>query len=599
MSAVAVAPPQVRWDLSSLFSGLDDPRLASVWSDLGTRADAFAAQYRGRVSALTAPELAGALEIYAFLSADANKPINYASLVYSCQSNDAAVGAFLAEQMEQASEFSVKLIFFELELQDLPASRADSLVADPVLAPYRHYLGVVRQFSPHKLSEPQEVILEETANTGCRAWVRFYEEMLASHVFRILKPGDSEVTELSEPETMALLREPNRELRQAAADSLTTGMEELERSFCFAYNTLLQDKRVGDRLRNHPYAEHSRHLANELQKETVDLVVEMCRANYGLVERFYNRKRGLLGLEELTHIDRYAPLFESKELKSWDEGRQMVVDAFSSFHSELGARADEFFTQNWIDAEPRTGKQGGAFCSYNTPDTHPVVFLNYLNKLDDVMTLAHELGHGAHASFSRQQNYFNFHGTLPLAELASTFGEMLVFERIVADASDRDKTALYAEKIEGIFATVFRQAALFSFEVRAHNARREEGEVAAEQFGEIWQEELQKMFGNSITLGEQHRRWWMMIGHFFFAPFYVYAYSFGELLALSLYQAAKRGGPEFAERYIELLKKGGSETPEQLMAFVGVDINSRAFWQGGFDAIEGFVVEFERLSAAL
>lgn len=548
---------------------------------------------------MTASELADALAAYADLSADANKPINYASLVYSCQSNDAAVGAFLAEQMEHASELSVKLLFFELELQDLPEAKAESLSNDPALASYRHYLGVVRQFSPHKLSEPQEVILEETANTGCRAWVRFYEEMLASHVFRILKPGETEVTEQSEPETIALLRDENRAMRQAAADSLTQGMEELERSICFAYNTLLQDKRVGDRLRNHPYAEHSRHLANELKKETVDLVVEMCHANYGLVERFYHKKRPLLGLEELTHIDRYAPLFESKEKKSWEEGRSMVVNAFTSFHPELGARADEFFSSNWIDAEPRNGKQGGAFCSYNTPDTHPVVFMNYLCKLDDVMTLAHELGHGAHASFSRTQNYFNFHGTLPLAELASTFGEMLVFERIVADATERDKTALYAEKIESIFATVFRQAALFSFEVRAHNARRDEGEVSAERFGDIWQEELQRMFGTSIKLGEQHRRWWMMIGHFFFAPFYVYAYSFGELLALSLYQAAKKGGAEFAARYIDLLKKGGSETPEELMAFVGVDINSREFWQGGFDAIESFVTEFERLSGAL
>ncbi len=599
MSATAIAPPQVRWDLTSLFSGLDDPRLATVWSDLGVQADDFGAKYRGQVSSLSPLALAEALGVYANISANASKPINYASLVYSCQSNDAAVGAFLAQQMEEASELSVKLLFFELELQDLLPAKADHLASDPALGEYQHYLGLVRLFSPHKLSEPQEIILEETANTGCRAWVRFYEEMLASHVFRILKPGDTQETEQSEPETMAQLREPDRALRKAAGDSLTLGMSELERSFCFAYNTLLQDKRVGDRLRSHPYAEHSRHLANELQKETVDLVVEMCRANYGLVERFYHRKRPLLGLDELTHIDRYAPLFESKAKKSWDEGREMVVEAFSAFHPELGSKADEFFTQNWIDAEPRTGKQGGAFCSYNTPDTHPVVFMNYLCKLDDVMTLAHELGHGAHASFSRQQNYFNFQGTLPLAELASTFGEMLVFEKIVAGASDRDKTALYAEKIESIFATVFRQAALFSFEVRAHNSRREEGEVSAEQFGDIWQEELQKMFGSSITLGEQHRKWWMMIGHFFFAPFYVYAYSFGELLALSLYQAAKRGGEAFADRYIELLKKGGSETPEQLMAFVGVDLNSREFWQGGFDAIEGFVAEFERLSSSL
>jgi oligoendopeptidase F len=304
----------------------------------------------------------------------------------------------------------------------------------------------------------------------------------------------------------------------------------------------------------------------------------------------------LLGLPELTHVDRYAPLHDSAETKSWEDGKAIVLDSFGSMSSVLRDRAAEFFDQEWIDAEPRKGKQGGAFCNYNTPDTHPVVFMNYQNKLDDVMTLAHELGHGVHASLSRGQSYLNYQGTLPLAELASTFGEMLVFERIVKDASPADQLALYAEKVEGVFATVFRQAALYHFEMRAHEARRTEGELSAEDFGEIWQEELTRMFGDSVIMGEQHKKWWMMIGHFFFAPFYVYAYSFGELLALSLYAKAKGEGEEFVERYIEMLSRGGSQSPQELMDYVGVDLNSREFWQGGFDAIERLVGEFERLS---
>jgi oligoendopeptidase F len=263
----------------------------------------------------------------------------------------------------------------------------------------------------------------------------------------------------------------------------------------------------------------------------------------------------------------------------------------------LQARAREFFDKGWIDAEPRKGKQGGAFCSYNTPDTHPVVFQSYLNKQDDVMTLAHELGHGVHASFSREQSYFNFHGTLPLAELASTFGEMLVFESLVREASLKDRLAMYADKIEGVFATVFRQSAMFAFEQRMHIERRGQGELTPERFGEIWQEEMQAMFGNSVKLGEQHRMWWSYVGHFIFAPFYVYAYSFGELLVLSLYQMAKQEGPGFADKYVKLLKLGGSKSPTDLMKSVGVDLHAETFWQGGFAAMEKLVSEFERLWA--
>jgi oligoendopeptidase F len=391
---------------------------------------------------------------------------------------------------------------------------------------------------------------------------------------------------------------PDRELRQAAADAFTEGLKEMERVLVFTYNNLIQDKAVSDRLREYGYPEQSRHKANELDKETVDLVVSMCRENYSLVERFYKVKREILGLPELTHIDRYAPLFDAEEPVSWEEARRIVLEAFGQFSEEVEARAREFFDKNWIDAEPRKGKRGGAFCAYNTPDTHPVMFQSYMNLADDVMTLAHELGHGVHASLSRSQSYFNFHGTLPLAELASTFGEMLVFEKLVAGATERDQLALYASKIEGIFATIFRQAAMFSFERRCHHARREEGELTPEQFGDIWQEEIQAMFGSSVKLGEQHRSWWSYVSHFVSVPFYVYAYSFGELLVLSLYQRAKREGPSFAGKYVELLRLGGSRSPQDLMSTVDVDLKSREFWQGGFDALESLVAEFERLWSA-
>ncbi|MGV3614580.1 MAG: M3 family oligoendopeptidase [Fimbriimonas sp.] len=598
MATQDVAPPQVRWDLSALFSSMDDPRIEATWEEAMRRADALETNYRGKIDSpdLDAATLAAAIRDIEALYNEVAKPMGYASLLFSTDTGDPAVGAFLQKQRERGTALSVKTMFFELELQAADNALIDGLIEDAALAPYRHYIETTRVYSPFRLSEKEEIVLEETANTGSRAWVRLFEELTGNHLFRLTMP-DGEVQEVTEQEVLAQLRNADRAVRQAAADSLTTGLKELERVLVFNYNNLLQDKAVEDRLRGYEYPEQGRHLSNELDRETVDLVMRLCREHYGLVARFYNIKREILGLPELTHIDRYAPLFQSEGVVTWEQAQTMVLDAFGEFSGEMRTRAGEFFDKNWIDAEPRKGKRGGAFCAYNTPDTHPVVLQSYLNKMDDVMTLAHELGHGVHASLSRDQSYLNFHGTLPLAELASTFGEMLVFERLVADASPKDKLALYAEKIEGVFATVFRQAAMFTFEQRCHTTRRAEGELTPERFGDIWQEEMQAMFGDSVKLGEQHRMWWTYVGHFIFAPFYVYAYSFGELLVLSLYQMAKAEGPGFADKYIEVLRLGGAKSPKELMAIVGVDLASEAFWRGGFDAMEKLVAEFERLWA--
>lgn len=592
-----LAPPAVRWDLSALFSGIDDPRIEATWKEAIDRAKAFEAKFRGKLNSpnLDAKTLSGAIREAEDILRIASKPQNYAQLLFTCDTGDAKLGAFMQKQMEKGSELSVILMFAQLELQEADEAVIAPLLDDPEVSTYRHYIRVVRAFKDHMLSEKEEVLLEETANTGSRAWQRLHDEVVSNHVFKLSNPETGSTEELSESETLDRLRHPSRAMRQAAADALTAGLAEMQRVLAFTFNNLLQDKNVEDRLRRYQYPEQSRHMANELDKETVDLVISLCKEHYGLVERFYNVKREILGLPELTHIDRYAPLFESKEQVSWDRARDIVLSSFGAFSETLEARAREFFDKRWIDAEPRKGKSGGAFCSYNTPDTHPVVFQSYMNKMDDVMTLAHELGHGVHASLSRAQTYFNFHGTLPLAELASTFGEMLVFERLVSEAGHDEKLALYAEKIEGIFATVFRQAAMFSFERRCHVKRRGDGEMSADDIGQMWHEELQAMFGDSVKLGEQHRLWWSYVSHFISVPFYVYAYSFGELLVLSLFQMAKAEGATFEGKYVEMLRCGGSMSPDDLMAIVGVDLHSEQFWRGGFAAMEKLVQEFERL----
>lgn len=597
-SSTQFAAAGVQWDLSPLFSSNDDPLIERLWAEVNDRADRFAESYRGKIEdgELSAQELVAAIAEYESIIQEAGKPGNYASLWHSADVGDPVRGAFYQDQAERGSELTIKIMFFTLELQAAPDEYIDGVLADDSSANYRHFIRNARAFSPHMLSETEEVLLEEVANTGSRAWVRLHDELTANHEMPYVDPLTGEMQMLTQSEVLAMLRNPDRSVRKAAADAVTQAMKELERAITFTYNTLLADKRLEDRLRKFEYPEQSRHLANELEKETVDVVVELCSTRADSVERYYNLKRQILNVDELAHYDRYAPIFDTAAKVGWKDATSTVLDSFGEFSPTMREHAAAFFDRNWIDAEPRKGKTGGAFCSYVTPDLNPYVLMSYHGNISDVMTLAHELGHGVHASLSREQTYLNFHGTLPLAELASIFGEMLVFESVTADASDETKLALYADKIEGIFASVFRQAFMFRFERRCHVERRESGELSPERFRELWLEEQQLMFGESIPMTEDYGWWWIYIGHFFFAPFYVYAYAFGELLTLGLYKTAKEQGAEFEQKYIEVLRLGGSKTPHELMEIVGVDLRSRDFWNGAFDVIDELVSTFEQLN---
>ena len=533
--------------------------------------------------------LGTALREYEAINQEAAKPMTFASLLFTTDTGDPARGAFLQKMREQGTKLALPLLFFDLELAAVPEEVLAPLLNTPEVAPYKHYLSVVRASRTHLLSETEERLMEELANTGGRAFERLFEETTSNAVFH----WNGE--ELGLAQITAKFMDPDREVRRTAAAAFTAGLEPHLRTLSYIFNTLLQDKNVQDRLRHYSTAQEAQHKANELDEATVSLVVDTVVCNYPLVARYYHLKREILGVETLTHYDRYAPLFEAEETITYPEAREMVLTAFGGFSPEMRLRAAEFFDKNWIDAPATKGKAGGAFCSYVTPDTHPYVLVNYLGRMKDVMTLAHELGHGVHASLSRRQSLLNFHGTLPLAELASTFGEMLVFEQAIPQASLKDKLALYAEKIEGAFATIPRQTAMYRFELAIHRHRREQGELTPEEFGEYWQREVQLMFGDSVELGEEHKLWWSYISHFVSVPFYVYAYSFGELLVLSLYQQAKRDGPVFAEKYLKMLEAGGSLSPQELIAQVGVNLSDPQFWQGGFDVLAGLVDRFEAL----
>lgn len=588
---------KVAWNLSDLFSGVDDPAIDKSLDDDLARAKAFAGRYRGKIDSdcLTAETLAAAIQELEQIAVAQTKVGSYAALVFSADTGKAKHGALMQHVQERGTEIALELLFFELELMAAKPEIINRLLEDDILANYQHFVHASRLFRDHKLPEAEERILEEKANTGGRAFERLFEESVSDIEFSITIDGEQK--SLTEPEVIALLKEPNRDLRKAAAESLTRGLVAHGRLITFIFNTLVYDKAVDDRLRRYDHPEQPRNLANELDKETVETVISTCVDGYSLVAQYYRVKRDALGYDTLYHYDRYAPLFESKGTYSYDQAREIVLESFGRFSGEIRDAAAEFFEKGWIDAAPRKAKRGGAFCMSVTPDLHPYVLMSYLNRKDDISTLSHELGHGVHASLSRCQTLLNFSSVLPIAELASTFAEMLVFESLVSKSSVEEKLALYAEKIEGVFATIFRQAAMYRFEQELHNGRRELGELTTEQIGDMWQRSIQAMFGDSVELGEEHANWWMYVNHFFGTPFYVYAYSFGELLVMALYSMYRREGASFVPKYLELLRTGGACSPEELLGRVGIDVRDPEFWRGGVKVVEGLVADFEKLYA--
>jgi oligoendopeptidase F len=596
------APSAPVWNLSDLYDSIEDPRIEADVTAARERAQSLEATYTGRIAAsdLTAETLRLALDEYESILRQQDRPMVYASLRFSADTADPALGAFLQRMQEARTASTRHLIFLDLEIGKIPEAMFARIIDDPRLAPYRHYVQHQRALAAHYLSEPEEKLWEELSNSGRRAFGRLFSEITSRMKFTL--PGDEAAgqppRELTQSQLLALLYDPDRDTRRAAAAALSEGLESQQHVLAFIFNTLLQDKAVGDRLRRYESPEASRHLDNELEPEVVQHVVDACVRNYDLVAEYYEVKRGLLGLDELTHYDRYAPLLLEKSEIPFGEAERIVLDSFRAFSPRVSEATEPFFRKNWIDAELRPGKRGGAFCASVSPDLHPYVFMNYTGKPRDVMTLAHELGHAVHGMLARQHHYLDFHPVLPLAETASVFGEMLVFDALRARLeSPRERLAILAEKIEDTFATVFRQATMYRFEQEAHRRRREDGELPVERVNEIWQSTMQQMFGGSLSLGEEHRWWWLYIPHVFNTPFYVYAYAFGELLVLALYARYRREGAPFIDQYLALLAAGGSRRPAEIVRALGIDIADPAFWQGGMDLIRAMVKEAKGLAA--
>ncbi len=582
----------VKWDLKDLYSGLNDPRIERDRKSLLKRAEKFEKTYRGKINSksLTPKKLSNAVKELESISERIGKLLSYAYLVFAADTSKPEHGAFLQSVQESSTKLRGHLIFFELEWVELSEKKVTELLKSPELSEYKHFLERERRYKPHRLSEPEEKIMDEKANTGGRAFRRLFDELLNNISFKV-KIG-KKTHSMSETETLALLYDPVRDKRKAAAKGLTNGLLENSHVLTYIFNTLVYDHATNDRLRSFDYPMDSRHLDNEIEKETVDSLITSCEKNYDMVESYYKLKKKLLGISRFYDYDRYAPIFADTKIITYKTARKIIIESFGEFSPRMAGIADMFFEKNWIDAETRSGKRGGAFSHGTVPSAHPYVFVNYTGRMRDVMTLAHELGHGVHQYLSRKQGYFESDTPLTTAETASVFAEMLVFHKLMENENDpKTKLALICGKLEDIFATVFRQVVLTKFEEKLHIARREEGELTTERINELWTGANKPMYGSSVTLTAEYSNWWMYIPHFIHSPFYCYAYSFGELLVLALYNKYQIEGDSFVPRYIGLLSSGGSQAPEKLLERVGVDINDPGFWQGGLDLLRAMVGE--------
>jgi len=586
----------VAWDLEPLVDGEGPEGADRQLAEADSRAAAFAERYAGRVEDLDGPAFAAAIAELQAITELVGRAGNYAHLRFSVDTADPANGALVARVNERATAVETKLLFFELEWAALDDERAEKMLAADGLDTSRHHLRTIRRYRPHLLSEPEEKIMSEKAVSGRDAWARLFAEQTSA--IKVALPDGDEPVALDV--ALARLMSPDREVRRSAAEAVTAALEPGLRTRAYIYNTMAQDKAVDDRLRRYPTWIASRNLSNEASDESVQALIDAVRANYDLPQRWYRLKARLLGLDRLADYDRMASVAGEEVEVGWDEATEMVLTSFREFSPLLADTAQEFFDGRYIDAPVRPAKRGGAFCAYTVPSAHPYVMLNYTSRRRDVLTLAHELGHGLHAALARPRGPFEQHTPLTLAETASVFGETLVFRRLLdAAETPASRLALLAENIEGSIATVFRQTAMNRFEHLVHTTRRDEGELSVDRFAELWLEAQAEMLGDAVEITPGYRMWWSYVPHFIGTPGYVYAYAYGQLLALSVYGRYLEEGEGFVPRYIELLSAGGSRSPEELAAIAGLDLADPEFWNDGLQLVRRQLEAAEEAAAGV
>ncbi|GEC55566.1 oligoendopeptidase F [Bradyrhizobium japonicum] len=584
------------WNLADLYSGIDAPEVARDLQKMDADCVAFETDYKGKLAENTAKEgggkwLAEAIRRYEAIDDLAGRLGSYAGLVHAGDSVDPAISKFYGDISERLTAASVHLLFFSLELNRVDDDVIERAMAEPELGHYRPWIEDLRKDKPYQLEDRVEQLFHEKAQSGYAAWNRLFDQTISGLRFKV---GGKELA--IEP-TLNLLQDKAGDKRKAAAQALAKTFKDNERSFALITNTLAKDKEISDRWRGFQDVADSRHLNNRVEREVVDALVASVRAAYPkLSHRYYALKAGWFKKKKLPHWDRNAPLpFAATGTIAWPEARNMVLSAYSGFSPKMAEIAERFFDDRWIDAPVRPGKAPGAFSHPTTPSAHPYVLMNYQGKPRDVMTLAHELGHGVHQVLAAKNGALMAPTPLTLAETASVFGEMLTFKRLLSQTRNaKQRQALLAGKVEDMINTVVRQIAFYSFE-RAVHTERKNGELTAERIGQIWLSVQGESLGPAIEIKPGYETFWMYIPHFIHSPFYVYAYAFGDCLVNSLYAVYEHASEGFAERYLDMLAAGGTKHYSELLRPFGLDAKDPKFWDGGLSVIAGMIDELEAM----
>ncbi|QWG24275.1 M3 family oligoendopeptidase [Bradyrhizobium sediminis] len=584
------------WNLADLYSGIDAPEVVRDLQKMDAECVAFETDYKGKLAEGAARDdggkwLAGAVRRYEAIDDLAGRLGSYAGLIHAGDSVDPAITKFYGDVSERLTNASVHLLFFALELNRVDDAVIERAMATPELGHYRPWIEDLRKDKPYQLEDRVEQLFHEKSQSGYAAWNRLFDQTISGLRFKV---GGKELA--IEP-TLNLLQDRAPAKRKAAGQALAKTFKANERTFALITNTLAKDKEISDRWRGFADIADSRHLANRVEREVVDALAGSVRSAYPkLSHRYYRLKAGWFKRKKLAHWDRNAPLpFAATGSIAWPEARNMVLSAYRGFSPEMAAIAERFFTDRWIDAPVRPGKAPGAFSHPTTPSAHPYVLMNYQGKPRDVMTLAHELGHGVHQVLAAKNGALMAPTPLTLAETASVFGEMLTFKRLLAETrSARQRQALLAGKVEDMINTVVRQIAFYSFE-RAIHTERKNGELTAERIGEIWLSVQGESLGPAIDIRPGYENFWMYIPHFIHSPFYVYAYAFGDCLVNSLYAVYENAQGGFAERYLAMLAAGGTKHYSELLKPFGLDAKDPKFWDGGLSVISGMIDELETM----
>ena len=590
-AAAQTLGPLPEWNLADLYSSPEAPEFARDMKKGEELSKAFAEKYRGKLATLAGAALAQALKDYEAISDLLGRTGSYAQLYYVGDTTDSKRGKFYGDVSAKLTEISTLLLFFELELNRIDDAALEQAMQVPALAHYRPWIENLRKEKPYQLDDKLEELFLEKSQTSAAAFNRLFDETMAALRFEV----DGETLTL-EP-TLNLMQSPDEAKRKAGAEALAKTFGANLKLFTLITNTLAKDKDISDRWRGFKDIADARHLSNRVEPEVVAALVQSVRNNYPkLSHRYYRMKAKWLGKDQLMHWDRNAPLpAEDTRDVPWAQAKDMVLSAYGAFDPQMAEIARTFFDKNWIDAPSRPGKAPGAFAHPTVPSAHPYVLLNYLGRTRDVMTLAHELGHGVHQVLAAKQGPLMASTPLTLAETASVFGEMLTFQALLKQTTDpKKRKALLASKVEDMINTVVRQIAFYTFERKVHEARKE-GELTPEQVNALWMDVQAESLGDAIRFGEGYETYWTYIPHFIHSPFYVYAYAFGDCLVNSLYARYRESAQGFQEKYFEMLKAGGTKHHSELLKPFGLDAADPKFWDKGLSVISGMIDELEKM----